>query len=168
MKKTLFAAAAAVALSLVAAPAFAQDAKETVVYGSIGYANIGDDFVDLGGAQVRLGAKVHQYFGIEAEGTIGLVDDSIAGIDIDLEHQIGIYGVVFLPMAESTDLIARVGVSNFEIGVPGGSADEDTINYGVGIEHRFDEKNGVRADYTYMDGDAGDADMWSIAYVRRF
>jgi outer membrane immunogenic protein len=167
MKKTLI-AAAAVALSLAAAPAFAQDAKETIVYGSIGYTNIGDDFVDLGGAQLRLGARVHQYFGVEAEGTIGLVDDDIAGIDVDLEHQVGIYAVAFLPMSPETDLIARIGYSNFEIGVPGGSADEDTINYGVGVEYRFDEKNGVRGDYTYMDGDNGSADMWSLAYVRRF
>lgn len=167
MKKALI-AAAAVALSLAAAPAFAQDTKDVQVYGSIGYAYLGDDFVDLGGAQLRLGAKVHQYFGIEAEGTIGLVDDSIAGIDVDLEQQVGVYAVAFMPMSEQTDLIARVGWSNFEIGVPGGSADEDTINYGVGFEHRFDEQNGLRGDYTYMDGDNGHANMWSLAYVRRF
>ena len=160
MKKTLI-AAAAVALSLTAAPAFAQDMSNPTVYGSIGYSQIDDDFVTLGGAQVRLGARFTPNFGIEGEGTIGLVDDSIAGIDIDLEHQVAAYAVVFLPINENADLIARVGYSNFEIGVPGGSADEDTVNYGVGLQYRFDEKNGVRGDYTRMDGDAGEADLWS-------
>lgn len=167
MKKTLM-AAAAVALSLAAAPAFAQDAKEVQVYGSLGYSQIEDNTLSLGGAQVRLGAKVHKYFAIEAEGTIGIVDDSFAGFDVDLEHQVGIYAVAFMPVSEQVDLIARVGYSNMEIGVAGGSADDDSINYGIGMEYRFDEQNGIRGDYTYMDFDSGSADMWSIAYVRRF
>lgn len=47
----------------------------------------------------------------------------------------------------------------------------DSWNYGVGAQYMFDAKNGVRADYireAYRTSDTPDANVWSIAYVRKF
>lgn len=166
MKKTLM-AAAAVAFSLAAAPAFAQDASSPEFYGSIGATVIADDFVELGGVQARLGAKFTPHVGIEVEGTVGVMDDKIGGVTIDLDHQVAGYVVFFAPVSENTDFIARVGYSTFQVSVPGGSGSADTVNYGVGMQYNFNENGGVRADYTFMSGD-GDANMYSLSYVHKF
>ena len=47
----------------------------------------------------------------------------------------------------------------------------DSWNYGVGGQYSFDGKNGVRVDYTresFQEHGANDANVWSIAYIRRF
>lgn len=166
MKKTLI-AAAAVALSFAAAPAFAQDASAPQAYGSLGAAVIADDFVSLGAAQVRLGAKFTPNFAIEVEGAVGVMDDSIGGVDIELDHQIAGYLVGFFPVSDKAEFIGRVGYSTFQVSVPGGSGSADTVNIGVGMQYNFDDHNSLRGDYTYMAGD-GNANMYSLAYVRRF
>ena len=50
------------------------------------------------------------------------------------------------------------------------SDDGDSWNYGVGGQYSFDGKNGVRADYTRHDfkDSSTNADVWSVAYVRKF
>lgn len=166
MKKALI-AAAAVALSFAAAPAFAQDASGPQGYASLGAMVLADDFVSLGGVQARLGAKFTPNFAIEVEGAVGVVEDSISGVDIQLDHQLAGYLVGFFPVSDQTEFIGRVGYSTFQVSVPGGSGSADTVNFGVGVQHNFDDHNSLRGDYTFMSGD-GDANMYSLAYVRRF
>lgn len=175
--KSLFATAAAAALAaaLVPAGASAQDAMQA--YGSIGYAHTELDDVNLGAIQGRLGMKFNPYFGVEGElaGGVKGEDVNVAGVpvEVDLNHQAAIYGVGFLPVAPNADLFARVGYGTSEIDVsgPGASAraDGESWNYGVGGQYFFDDNNGVRADWTRHDfGDDGDADVWSVGYVRKF
>lgn len=181
--KSLVVAASAVALLSVPGLAQAQDMGATRLYGTVGYANADLEDVNLGAIQGRLGARFGPYFGVEGEAAFGIDDDSIdtglappapASVDVELKHQLGIYGVVFLPTSENFDLFARVGYSTSEIEAEaaGISADEDADGwaFGVGGQFFFDGVNGVRADYTRheFNDDGGDADVWSIAYSRRF
>jgi hypothetical protein len=179
--KTLIAASAAILLASAAIPAVAdaQDANTgTSFYGTLGYAGSSVEGVDLGAIQGRLGARFGQYLGVEGELAGGVKDDKtyVAGVPvkIDLEHQAAIYGVGFLPVSPNVDLFARVGYGNTKLkaSAAGTSAsnDGDSWNYGVGGQYSFDGKNGVRADYTRYDfKDGGDnADVWSVAYVRKF
>ena len=48
--------------------------------------------------------------------------------------------------------------------------DVDGVSYGIGGADFIDGVNGVRAHYTRIDGDdtAGEVDLFSISYVRRF
>ncbi|HEY8617470.1 porin family protein [Phenylobacterium sp.] len=179
--KALLAAASAAAIAMVApAIAQAQTAPTTGVYGSIGYAQTDFDDVDLGAIQGRLGWRGGTWFGVEGEAAFGVKDDSVdlgGGIDADVEvkRQLGIYAVGFAPLSANTDLIARIGYGNTKIkasaaGVSG-SDDGDSFNFGVGAQHHFDGVNGVRIDWTrhdFRDDGAGHADVWSIAYTRRF
>ena len=50
------------------------------------------------------------------------------------------------------------------------SDDGESWNYGVGGQYFFDDKNGVRADYTRHDfkDSSTDANTWSVSYVRKF
>jgi hypothetical protein len=95
-------------------------------------------------------------------------------IDFKLKHQEAIYAVGFLPLGENTDLLARVGYGHAEIegSALGASASAggDAWAAGVGFQHHFDGKNGVRVDYTRheFNDDGGSADVWAVAYSRRF
>ena len=176
--KSLIALAATAAVLAVPAMASAQTFAPTTFYGSLGYANASIDDVNLGAVQGRLGARFGQYLGVEGEAAAGVKEDSvtITGIKVDLKmkHEVAIYAVGFLPVNPQLDLLARVGYGNtkLEASALGSTAadDGDSWNYGVGGQYFFDDKNGVRVDYTRHDfKDSSDnADVWAVAYTRKF
>jgi hypothetical protein len=169
-------AAGALAL-LIPAAASAQTFSPTTFYGNVGYAGTSVEEVDLGAIQGRLGARFGRFIGVEGEVSFGVQDDTVTeqnvDVDIGLNHAEGIYLVGFAPLSPEFDLLARVGYSNAEISGESGNVNIDVsdsgIAYGVGAQYHFDGRNGVRFDYTRHDfDDIGDADVWSVAYSRRF
>ena len=181
MKFSTLAASAAAVAALLPAAAMAQTAPVntgTSFYGTLGYADTDLDHVNLGSIQGRLGARFGQYFGVEGELAGGVKDDKVdvGGVEakVKLNHQEAIYGVGFLPISPNFDLLARVGYghSDGSGSVAGVTADAkgDSWNYGVGGQYSFDGKNGIRADYTreQFQNKGGDANVWSVAYVRKF
>lgn len=175
--KSLVVAASAVAL--LALPGLASAQEATTVYGNIGYAHVDVEDADLGAIQARLGARFHPNFGVEGEAAFGINDEDVTiapGVNgsLELKHQLGIYGVAFLPVNENFDLLARVGYSTAEVeanvtGLGSGSDDDSGWAFGVGGQYFFDGVNGVRVDYTRHEYDDDiDADIWSVAYSRRF
>lgn len=178
MKIIFAAASAAAAVCAVSGVAQAQTAP-VGVYGTLGYANAHTDDVDLGAIQGRLGYRIMPYAGIEGEAAFGVKKDDVTAAGVTgrakLEHEAAIYGVGFLPLSDKADLLARVGYGNTKVKVSAlgssASADGDSWNFGVGGQYHFDGKNGVRADYTrqeFTKDSAGHADVYSIAYTRRF
>ncbi len=175
----IMATAAAIALGAAFIPVLAS-AQETTTgaYGSLGYAAADQDGVNLGAIQGRLGYRFNPYVGVEGELAAGVKKDdtNIAGVPVNvkLNHQAAIYGVGYLPVAPNADLYARVGYGNTELKAkgPGGvsaTSDGDSWNYGVGGQYFLDDKNGLRADYTRHDfKDDGEANVWSVGYVRKF
>ena len=180
MKRLITAAAGLAIAALAPAMASAQTATSgTTFYGTLGYAGTSLDHVDLGAIQGRVGARFGQYFGVEGEVSGGVKDDkvNVAGTDVKvkLDHQEALYGVGFLPISPNFDLLARVGYGHTEGSgsAPGVSTTVkgDSWNYGVGGQYSFDGVNGVRADYTresFQRHGGSDADVWSVAYVRKF
>jgi outer membrane immunogenic protein len=178
MKSLIAAASTLAVLSTVPALAHAQGLGPTSIYGTLGYSQGRNEGVDLGAVQGRLGARFGQYVGAETELAAGVDDDKtyVAGapVNVELEHQAAIYGVGFLPVTPKADLYARVGYGETKVkaSVPGASATDrgESWNYGVGGQYFLDDANGVRADYTRHDfkKDAGEADVWSVGYVRKF
>lgn len=177
--KALIATAAAglAAATLVPAAASAQDLAPAA-YGTLGYSAAGADGVNLGALQGRLGARFGKYLGVEGEAAFGVDGDKtyVAGAPVKVEekHQVAAYGVGYLPVAPNADLFVRAGYGNTKLkaSAAGTSAsdDGDSWNYGVGGQYFFNDKNGVRADYTRHDfvGDGPNANVWSLAYVRKF
>lgn len=171
---TTAAAAAVAALAIMPAAASAQTSPQA--YGSLGYSHYDLDDVSLGTIQGRGGLRFGQYFGAEAELGAGVKGEEInvAGVNIDtkINHEAAIYGVGFLPIAPNADLFARIGYGTTEIEAEGAGVtareDGSSWNYGVGGQYFFDDRNGVRADYLRKEFDDGDADVWSVGYVRKF
>ena len=178
MKASLLAVTAATFAALGALPASAET-QPTGVYGNVGYSFVdaGSGF-QFGALTGRIGGRIHQYFGVEGEGAIGVDGDHViqSGVNVKtkLSHSLNGYVVGFLPLGEKFDILARGGYGTTKIkasaaGVSASGSDE-SWNYGVGAQYLFDGKNGLRADYTRFDFGSGteDANVWSIAYVRKF
>lgn len=176
MRTLAFTAVAAVAAA-IAAPAAAQTLSNPTWYGSVGYSNLSSDDtdVDLNGLTGRVGARLNPYFGVEGELTVGLGDEQmVPNVDVQLNHDAAVYGVASYPVAQNFEVFGRLGYGTTEIEASGlgttATNNSDSWNYGVGANYFFDGVNGVRVDYTRRDfqDDAGEADIWTIGYVRRF
>jgi outer membrane immunogenic protein len=163
--KSLMIAASVASLLAIAAPVAAN--AEVTWYGNVGYASINADPVNLGAIQGRLGAQFNPYIGVEGEVAFGVQEDTIFGVDVKLSNEYGVYAVAKAPLSDQFDIFARVGYARAEIDVGGTGLSDDGVAYGVGAQYTFDGKNGVRADYTKYDF-LGDADVWSVSYVRKF
>lgn len=173
--KTLALSTLAAVAALSAAPAVAQDGPS--YNGSIGYSRVTTEGTDanLDALTARFGARFNPYLGAEGEASIGVNGEEVApGVDVELDHQFAVYGVAFAPVSENLDLFARLGYGQSELSVsgPGFGASEDgeSWNYGVGAQYFFDGANGVRGDWTRHDfkDDGGEADVFSVSYVRKF
>ena len=150
---------AATAILGAAAPAMAQD--------NGGYVNVGVEAFDFLGTSWNLtargGIELAEYFAIEGEGRVGVIDG-----DFDFKTSVGFagYGVVKLPASESFDLFARAGYHYTDTNF----GDGDGFAFGAGAQFNFgdDYANGIRLEYTNLDGDGGSADTFGISYVRKF
>lgn len=191
MKTTLPALVAAFAL--LPAAAQAQAPGESRSYATLGYTAVETGQFELGTVTGRFGYKILPYVGAELEAGIGVQDDSfdftIGGTSstIELKHDVAAYAVAFLPLGDHFEAFARVGygTTNIESSIGGvnmrGVGDGESFNYGVGASAFLDGWNGVRVDWTRREfqdkgkGDtfstrryAGEADTWSVSYIRRF
>lgn len=164
------------AVALLAAPAMAQDASN--VYGSVGYSQVEADGVDLGAVTGRLGYKINPNFAVEGEASFGVADDDVrfGAVTAKVEHEYdaAVYAVGILPINPNFELFGRLGYGTTEIeaSAAGVSASDsgESWNYGVGANYFIDDRNGIRADWTRRDftNDGGEADVWSLGYVRKF
>lgn len=173
-KTTLTAIVAACALMPVAAHA-QQDSR---AYATLGYTAVETDQAELGAVTGRFGYKVLPWVGAELEAGVGVEDDSFdvsinGSGTIELKHDVAAYAVAFLPLGDHFEAHARIGYGTTKIESSVAAVtvrDEgDSFNYGVGASAFLDGWNGVRADWTRRDfQDGGEADTWSLSYVRRF
>ncbi len=179
MKAFLIAAAsltASVATLALAAPASAQTAPYSGVswYGNLGYTDFNPNNANVSAITGRLGARFGQYFGVEGELSGGIGDSHIDGASVHLQNQEAIYGVGFLPIAPNADLFARVGYggADYKVSANGGDfhGNLQSWNFGAGGQYFFDHANGIRLDYTREDATnhGPDANVWGVAYVRKF
>jgi hypothetical protein len=178
MKSLLIAAGALAALG-VAAPVLADDANLNFSgYGTLGLDDINGDHANTAAVTGRLGARFGPYVGVEGEAsggfTSGGTDLNGAHADISTRDQYAAYAVGFVPVMSDADLFARIGYGARDVHVsePATSftVNAPSWNIGGGGQYFFDPKDGVRAEYTRWNADERDlnANVWSLAYVRKF
>ena len=151
------------AATMLIAPAFmSAHAQQSGVYVSGGYTHFdGDGGAELGALTGRVGVNLNQNFAIEGEASFGISDDS----GTELDNELGVFVVGKLPVSQSFDVFARVGLARIETS-PGGS--EDGLAYGVGGTLNLSPVDGIRLDWTRHDYDVGEVDAISLSYVRGF
>jgi len=175
MKTTLAALVAACALL----PAAAQAQDESRAYATLGYTSVDTEQAELGVVTGRFGYKVLPWIGAELEAGIGVDDETFeVSIDgpgtIELKHDVAAYAVAFLPLGDHFEAHARIGYGTTKIESSVAAVtvrgDGESFNYGVGASAFLDGWNGIRADWTRREfqDDGGEADTWSVSYIRRF
>lgn len=171
--KTLLIATAAVATLAIGSAASAQDVGH--VYGSLGYQQTDNDNTDskLGSVNARVGTKITPHFGVEGEAAFGTNDDNGVGGNYKLTNKAAVYGVGYLPVSPSFDLIGRVGVSDTNLKAPpaAGKLEQGTaLDYGVGAQYHLNKDYALRADVTKSDfnGDKGSSTTTSLNLVKKF
>jgi outer membrane immunogenic protein len=176
--KSFLLAAGALAVLGAAAPAFAQPFGPMTGYGTLGAADFNDNDANVPAITGRLGARFGPFFGVEGElsGGLGSSGANVGGthVSASLRDQYAGYAVGYIPVMPNADLFGRIGYGAQDIHVEGSGVNntfnETSWNMGGGGQYFFDGKNGVRAEYTRFntaDSDL-DANVWSLAYVRRF
>jgi len=162
---------AAVVIASFTGMAHAQDQG---AYGSVGITSY--EF-DIYGANAKLGYNFNKYFGVEAEGILGLTGETknfgVNQIEFKTDYTIAAFAIARLPLNEQLDLFARggyhqTGVSLTTTGVLLLDGDFDGAAVGGGIQYNLSPKNGIRAEYTYLAGSFGNFDTVSIGYVHKF
>ena len=170
--KKLAISVAAILAGAIAAPA----AANAEAYANLGYTQFSADDVDVGGITGRLGYKFNPNFGIEGEATFGVSNDTAdflgTPVEIELNHQYGVYGIGFLPLGDSVELFGRVGYSTIDAeGSFGGfsaGVDDDGIAFGGGAQWNFTPKFGVRAEYTRLEGNDDGVNAYGLSGVFKF
>lgn len=167
-------AVATTALLGLAATASAQD---TGAYVAVGVDAIEFDAYSIA---AKVGYNFTDYFGVEGQGSFGIIDDSVDGVDIGIDTSFGAFGVLRLPTSENFDLFARAGYHFTEIsGSDGGISvgiDTDGFALGAGGTYWWDAVNGIRVEYTYFDlgfdddisDESTSADVFTVSYTRKF
>lgn len=166
---------AATALTGFAASAQAQD---TGVYVNLGAEAVEFDSYNITG---RLGYQFTENFSVEGQGSFGVADDEVLGVDIGVDNSFAAFARGSVPLSEQFSLFARGGYHFTQFGAEGQGFDEsldvDGFAFGGGAEFMFDGMNGLRADVTFFDSSddsingvdfSGTSETYSIAYVRKF
>lgn len=142
------------------------------VYGGVGYTHYDGDDVSLGGITGRLGYEINPNFAVEGEASLGVVDDEIGPVEIELNSAFGLYVMGKLPVTDRLEAFARAGYhwTEVEASALGTTAagDEDGFAFGAGGQYWLTDRFGVRGEYTRLDGDDGELDTFGIGGVVKF
>ena len=165
---------AAIATSVLATGANAQDLNVNY-YGNAGVTQRHTDNTDTASLTAKIGVGLHKNFALEAEGGFGITDDTVANVKLKTKGNLGAYAVGFAPINDKLSLLGRVGYhhtwakATYEASIPEIETEDDDGSFaaGVGAQYMFDEKNGIRGDYTRYTKDDG-VDNFAISYVRKF
>lgn len=169
-------AAATTAIALLGGTAMAQD---TGAYVGIGVDAVEFDSYNL---SAKAGYNFTEFFGVEAQGGLGVIDDKETIGATTVKGGIDYYMSGFvtgrIPASEQFELIGRVGYYFGEIGgsVGNTSVDVDVDGFAAGIGGQFnlgaDRKSAIRAEYTYLDvdtaGASGGGDLYTVSFIRKF
>lgn len=131
----------------------------------------GDDLAesDMHGFNIHAGARIHQYFGIEAGFSWSESDDKNNIIGTGINSQVDVYGasldaLAYLPVNEKFELIGTVGLSYLtaEIDFSGAataSDDESEVNgrIGAGAQYWLTDNVNVRGMVRYQGADFDDS-----------
>ena len=161
-------AAATILVSSVASVASAQDSG---VYVNLGINAIEFEAYSLGG---KLGYNINEYLGVEGEASFGISDDTTDGIETGVDTAFGAYAVARYPVAPNLEVFGRVGYHTTDVDVSFQNLDDsfsvDGVAFGAGGQYFFTPNDGIRLEYTHrdFDSDFGNAEIYSVSYVRNF
>lgn len=159
-------------IAMLFAPA-SYAAKQGSNYVGVQYALVEIDFDGIGDVEPtalvgKIGHFLTDNVAFEGRLGIGLQDDDILGVDVEVDSIFGIYGVFHASSTSDTTFYGVLGYSDAEaeFSGPGGSAegDESSISFGFGANI-----GKLNIEYmSYIDEDDTDATAISFGFVTQF
>jgi hypothetical protein len=138
-----------------------------------------DDFdAHEAGLGLRLGHQFGNYLAVEGHATIGLDNDTSAGVEVGVDYLAGVYlrGNIFLwdPRARIYGLVGVTygKVTKEAFGLSDTTTDTEP-GFGFGFEFYGDDRNAFNVEFMrYMDGEEDDenyeVDAFNLGYTHRF
>lgn len=121
------------------------------------------------GIGLRLGRNVNANFAIEGRAGIGIADDDVGGVDIDVKHYVGLFAKGTIPVS---DLFAAYGVIGFsnvklEASAFGGtvSDSESDVSFGIGGQYHVGAMSSIHVEYLRL---VEDVDAFKIGMTWNF
>lgn len=173
MKRTVLAAATAIASAVAFAPS-----ASAQLYGGVGLTVFQTDFddqdINIGAAMGRLGYEINPFFAVEGELALGLYEDDVdvlgVPVDVGIDSGYGAFIVGKAPLGV-IDVFGRIGYAevNIEGSAGGFSASEDGsgMAFGAGVNFNVLILR-MRAEYTRYEIDDGDVDSLGISALLKF
>ena len=120
----------------------------------------------------RLGYRFSPHLAVEGEASFGVKDDHVGAVKVELDHEVGVFGVASLLVTPQFDIFARLGYGQVRASasVPGVqvAADEEGVAFGAGAQFMLTPKFGVRGDDTRLEGRDDGVDAVSASAVVEF
>lgn len=157
-------------LVLASTAAFAED-KQLDLYTSDGIVFNDNDGVKTTSFGGRFGMNFNKNLAIEIEGGAGIKTDKIGNSKYKHVGDLGLYAVGKMPVTENLELLGRVGYHHvwdqIQTGAVKLKSNDGSFAVGIGAQYMFDEKNGLRIDYTRLTENDG-MNNYAVSYVRKF
>lgn len=162
--------AALLAISLLPSWSIAQQQGDDDSYWGAAWvmAEVGD--FDVSAIQGRYGWRWKDNLYFEGLAAFGVGDDTISGVNGELDHVIGAYVLGEWPVTELLDVYGRLGFAYAEASasnmLASESESESDISYGIGATYEMAEN--VNLDVGYMNYVSGDLDANGIYIGAQF
>ncbi|WP_300527222.1 porin family protein [Maricaulis sp.] len=161
------------ASALMVSVAAGAQAQDSTFSAGLGIADF--DGAEFTTASVRYGHFFDENWGFEGEAMFGLGDDTVnilsTDVDVSMDYAIGGFGVYRVASSDNFNFLFRAGYVHAEISADANgfevSEDDGAFAAGLAAETFWDDRNGVRFDYTWANYDEA-ASFWGVSYVRRF
>ena len=124
-------------------------------------------------AGLRVGSALTEHFSLEARLGLGIRDDAVGGVDLELDNYLGAYTRFIAPVSDSVAVYALVGIARAKLTASNGfvsaSDTEKGLSYGIGAELATGPRGFVTLEYgRLVSGDDYDLDILTLGLGRRF
>lgn len=149
LKFGLAASALLLALNVNAAEPFYLGAQVNYINGDTGYGDVNPMALSING-----GYQLNPNIALEARIGVGVTDDTVIGVDVELDQYYAGYVVGSYPLSKEFSVYGMVGFSDVEITATANgrsaSASDDGISYGLGGVYNFNNNIGLNLEYVLL------------------
>ena len=163
IKKNVLIASVATAGIAMAGAASAQDMYKSGVgglYAGGNYTFMNADFDGVGDADVgtlsgKVGVMATEYFGLEARAGFGVDDDTVRGVDVELDNFFGGYATFNMVNESPITPYGVLGFTRIEAQAGNVEDDDSDFSYGAGVNFAFAPNLSANLEYMryYDDND---------------
>lgn len=137
------------------------------------YENTGVPEADIGAIAFRAGGYLNQVIALEARLALGITDDTVNNVDIELDTALSAFIKADVPMTPFVNAYGLLGLTRGEIetssAVLTASESETGLSYGLGIEGEISRRTSLSVEYVLLlDEDAFEYTAINVGITARF